>query len=224
MINIVLQRNARMKNFQPTYLMIKRHVETGLLYFCKTATRDPLKYNGSGVYWKSHLRVHGKKVETIWYELFENEGDLVEFALFFSDVNNIVTATGKNGKKIWANEVPENGLQGGQNKGMPSPLKGSKQPHVTLALKGKKRPEHSNAMKGRKQTPEHSAAIGNALRGKQRSKEHCDNISKAKKGKKTIKNREFANRCCIVCGTVGKGPNMTRYHFENCKHKGKINE
>ena len=26
---------------------------------------------------------------------------------------------------------------------------------------------------------------------------------------------------CDICGKVGKGPNMKRYHFNNCKSKGK---
>jgi hypothetical protein len=37
--------------FKPTWLMIKRHKITGLLYFCKTAKFDPNKYLGSGKYW-----------------------------------------------------------------------------------------------------------------------------------------------------------------------------
>lgn len=28
-------------------------------------------------------------------------------------------------------------------------------------------------------------------------------------------------RTCPYCGLVGRGPNMTRYHFENCKYKDK---
>ncbi len=46
------------------YLYVKRHRKTGLLYFGKT-TKNPLKYNGSGKYWKSHLRKHGSDVETL---------------------------------------------------------------------------------------------------------------------------------------------------------------
>ena len=31
--------------------------------------------------------------------------------------------------------------------------------------------------------------------------------------------KEFENKTCIYCGKIGKGPNMTRYHFNNCKNK-----
>ncbi len=199
--------------------MIKRHKVTGLMYFCKTSTRDPLKYRGSGKYWKAHLKVHGKDVETLWYELFDNENSLVEFALFFSDFHNIVGAT-KNGKKVWANELPEDGRQGGQNRGIPSPQKGIKQPYVTAALKGRKRPEHSNLMSGVPKSTEHREKISDALKKHERTKEHSQNISKAKKGKKLTKKRIYNSVVCNYCGSEGKGPNMKRYHFENCKHKG----
>lgn len=29
----------------------------------------------------------------------------------------------------------------------------------------------------------------------------------------------FAEVKCPHCGLIGKGPNMTRYHFDNCKKK-----
>lgn len=43
-------------SFKPTYLMIKQHEITGLKYLCKTTRKDPLKYNGSGRYWKPHIK------------------------------------------------------------------------------------------------------------------------------------------------------------------------
>ena len=33
-----------------TYLYIKRHMQTGMMYFGKTSKKDPYTYNGSGVY------------------------------------------------------------------------------------------------------------------------------------------------------------------------------
>ena len=209
-------------NFVPTYLMIKRHQITGLMYFCKTGTRDPLRYHGSGKYWKNHLKVHGRHIETLWHQRFDDKENLVEFALFFSEFHDIVHAM-VDGRKIWANEVPEDGLQGGQNRGMPSPQKGIKQPHVTLALKGKKRPEHSKMMKDVPKSEEHKQHIAEALRNHVRTKEHGENISKAKKGKRHTNKRIYNFVICPHCATEGKGPNMTRYHFENCKHKIKEN-
>lgn len=146
-------------NFAPTYLMIKRHVMTGLMYFCKTSTRDPLRYHGSEKYWKNHLKVHGKNVDTIWYQRFDNKDDLVEFALFFSEFHNIVDAT-NNGKKIWANQVFEDGLQGGQNRGLSGPgitnfgNKHTEESKKTMALFGK-----NNGMYGKNRTIESISAM-----------------------------------------------------------------
>jgi hypothetical protein len=33
----------RMKNFKPTYLMIKQHKSTDLKYLCKTNSKNPFK-------------------------------------------------------------------------------------------------------------------------------------------------------------------------------------
>lgn len=38
-----------------------------------------------------------------------------------------------------------------------------------------------------------------------------------KLGGLTGKKMEYKSRTCTHCGVVGKGPNMTRYHFNNCK-------
>lgn len=74
---------------------------------------DPIQYLGSGTLWRRHLRKHGKDVTTIWHQLFTSEKELVEFATKFSIENNIVEAKDDNGNKLWANLIPENGLDGG---------------------------------------------------------------------------------------------------------------
>ena len=205
--------------------MVKRHRNTGLMYFCKTSTRDPLKYRGSGSYWKKHLKIHSKDVDTLWYQLFDSEEDLVEFALFFSEFHDIVSAVDTRGKKIWANEIPENGLQGGQNKGLPSPQKGVPTGRPS-AWKGKSRPDHSEKMKGRKFTEEHSNKISEALKQYTRTPEHNAKLADAKRGKsnpkvsEALKNRPTIE--CPHCGLIGKNvSNMNRYHFNNCKRKQK---
>ena len=95
-----------MTEFKPTWLMIKQHRITGLKYFCKTATKNPESYKGSGVRWTNHLNVHGRDVDTVWYQLFEDKVTLMEFALKFSRDNNIVASND------WANLVPEDGITG----------------------------------------------------------------------------------------------------------------
>lgn len=95
-----------MKHFTPTWLMVKQHTITGLKYFCKTTKKNPIIYKGSGTRWSNHLKVHGRKVDTVWYQLFEDRDTLVEFALKFSKDNDIVASD------KWANLVPEDGITG----------------------------------------------------------------------------------------------------------------
>lgn len=92
---------------KPTFLYIKQHSITGMLYFGKTI-RNPEKYLGSGKYWTSHIATHGKQyVVNLWYCMFCNSTDLEEFALLFSRQEDIVKSTD------WANLCEENGLHGG---------------------------------------------------------------------------------------------------------------
>lgn len=94
-------------DYTPTYLYVKRHSITGLQYFGKTI-KNPFKYLGSGKYWLNHINKHGTEyVETIWTRLFINKEQLVEFAINFSKLNNIVE------NKNWANLILETGLTGG---------------------------------------------------------------------------------------------------------------
>ena len=62
-----------------TWLYVKQHNQTGLMYFGKTV-RNPLKYKGSGSYWSSHRQIHGNDISTLWYEYVEDEDLLVESA------------------------------------------------------------------------------------------------------------------------------------------------
>jgi hypothetical protein len=103
-------KNIYTLDFIPTYLYIKQHSITKLKYFGKTTKKDPVKYLGSGKYWKRHIKKHGTQfVETIWYQLFADKESLVEYALKFSSNNNIVES------KEWVNLKLENGLDGALN-------------------------------------------------------------------------------------------------------------
>jgi hypothetical protein len=97
----------------PTYLYIKQHSVTGLKYFGKTILTNPYKYNGSGTYWKKHIKKHGKKyIKTLWVSDLYYDTSIKEIALHFSEENNIVES------EDWANLMPENGISGGTtNKG-----------------------------------------------------------------------------------------------------------
>lgn len=85
------------------YLYIKQHSITGLKYFGCTGN-NPFSYEGSGTYWKPHIRKHGKsKIKTLEVWGFDLEDDCSEFAIKFSEDNNIVNS------KEWANKIPEFG-------------------------------------------------------------------------------------------------------------------
>lgn len=92
--------------FMPTFLYIKQHSVTGKLYFGKT-TKNPEKYYGSGNHWTNHIRKHGKEhVVNLWYCLFLDKDDCVDFALNFSKQHKIVES------KEWLNKINESGLDG----------------------------------------------------------------------------------------------------------------
>lgn len=103
------------KEFLPTYLYIKTHKTTGLKYFGKTTT-DPYNYYGSGIYWLAHLHKYGFTVDTEIVGYYTIKDECVQAALTFSTIHNIVSATNAENKKIWANLIIENGLDGGATK------------------------------------------------------------------------------------------------------------
>jgi len=50
--------------FNPTALLVIEHNITGLKYFCKTTRFSEINhYKGSGLYWKRHMKKHGKDVK-----------------------------------------------------------------------------------------------------------------------------------------------------------------
>jgi hypothetical protein len=94
-----------MSIFKPTFLYIKRHTKTGLLYFGKTVNQDLVKYKGSGKYWTSHIKKHGKEhIETLWFCLYTDENLIKEAANMFSELYLIVKS------KRWANLIKETGV------------------------------------------------------------------------------------------------------------------
>lgn len=144
--------------FKPTFLYIKRHNDTGLLYFGKTVNKDPIKYPGSGLYWRRHLKKNGKNVSTIWHEQFDLKEDLIEFATFFSEFNNIIIS------KEWANLINENGLDGNSV--------------------GFKHSEETKLKLTKPKTVEHRLKIAKSHTGKVHSEEHRLQNSKSNTGKK----------------------------------------
>ena len=134
-----------MSIYKPTYLYIKKHNITGLKYFGKTI-RDPLKYKGSGRYWLNHLKQHGNDVTTEWFQVFEDEKLLSEYAIKFSKEYNIVESA------EWANLVIENGINSGGVAG--------------ITRSAETRQKIAQARKGRPTSEETKEKIRKKLKGK----------------------------------------------------------
>lgn len=89
------------------YLYVKQCTHCGLKYFGKTIREDYLKYKGSGHHWLRHVKLHGlEKIETVQVWSFDNQTFATEFALNFSNKNNIVESS------EWANLILEDGKDG----------------------------------------------------------------------------------------------------------------
>jgi hypothetical protein len=89
-------------------LYVKTHNKTGLKYLGKTE-QDPFKYTGSGIYWKRHLKTHGRDVTTEVIKECKDNAEVKQWGLYYSELWNVVEAKDANGKKLWANEKPETG-------------------------------------------------------------------------------------------------------------------
>ena len=91
-------------------------------------------------------------------------------------------------------------------KGNPSGRKGK-----TNSIEHRKKISDSN--KGKTHSAETKQKISDSNKGKTHSAETKQKMSDAKKGKthKLV--------TCPHCGLVGRGGNMTRYHFDNCSKK-----
>lgn len=219
--------------FKPTYLYIKTHNDTGLKYFgksVKTTVEEVEKYKGSGIKWANHLREFGNNVTTEIYGYYEYKHECKSAARKFSIDNNIVESN------EWANDIIENGLNGGPLCGDKNGMYGKKHSEESAykcgnAFRGKERPEHAELMKGENNPmygkSNHTHGLkrraaevlnGNTYEeifGEEYAKELKEKLSLAQKGKK----HNLKEKTCPHCGKIGKGPNMTRYHFENCKDK-----
>ena len=70
------------------YLYVKTHNQTGLKYLGQTQ-RDPYKYKGSGLYWKSHLKEHGNNIKTELIAAFDNIEDFFVKQVYFGLENGM---------------------------------------------------------------------------------------------------------------------------------------
>ncbi len=198
------------KKFYPTYLCIKQHSITGMLYFCKS-TKDHqgmLNYKGSGKYWRDHIKKHGREhVVTLWYCLFYNKEDMISFATQFSEQEKITES------ENWANLRNENGLDGFPVGIIHAPwsderkaAQSKRKTGITSFLKGKTFEE----LYGKERAKELKEAHALAVTGKTQSAEaRAKNAAAHKHPQQTV--------ICPYCSKTGGVSLMKRYHYDNCK-------
>jgi hypothetical protein len=85
------------------YLYVKTHKKTGLKYLGKTSNKDPIRYKGSGTYWRRHLKKHGNDIETEILFQSENKEEIREKGLYYSELWKVTES------KDWANIIEESG-------------------------------------------------------------------------------------------------------------------
>lgn len=196
------------------YLYVKQHLNTGLKYFGMTRS-NPFKYPGSGKYWKSHIKKHGKdKIKTLEVWSFDDQELCTSFAIKFSKDNNIVES------KTWANLQIENGLDGTTS--------GSKFNRTTSCF------GERNNFYGKSHSLETKEKIRNAKLGRKPSIETIEKVRAGNFGK--VVSQETKTKItevllrqpiltCPHCGKSGKGFGpMKRHHFDNCKKKSTLPE
>jgi len=208
--------------------MIKTHNITGLKYLCKTANSDPLKYMGSGKYWKNHLRKHGRNIKTEILLQSEDKEFFTKECLRYSELFNVVES------KNWANLIPENGLDGGVTHHNPYWLVGyhhsnDAKRRISKKLKGKAGTKH---WLGKNHTSETKEKISISKTGKKFSAQHKNNLSKAKSNIKlnlSEETRETHSQnmssmlkyqyTCSICGKSGNSGQIARYHKQCMENK-----
>jgi len=98
------------------------------------------------------------------------------------------------------------------------------------AFRGKKRPNHSQKMSGSGNPMygknDHAYGIVNRMKnfkgktydeifGFEEAQKRKEQLSKSLKGKE----KNLKLKICPHCGLEGRGPNMSRYHYDKCKRK-----
>lgn len=94
------------------YLMIKKCMDTGLKYLCKTSgKKNPYLYTGSGVRWLNHIKKHKSHIITCIIGEYATKEELQEAGLYYSKLYNVVD------DYSWANLTEEKGDGGLVGKG-----------------------------------------------------------------------------------------------------------
>jgi group I intron endonuclease len=188
-------------------------------------------YLGSGKYLKNSIKKYGK--DNFSKTILEhcNEDNVLEKEIFWISKNNTFSPNGYNltlgGEGSLGREAtPETReklrlAQLGKKAGEETKRK------MIKTRTGKKVPNYkphpiseetklkiSKAKKGIPLSPEACANMNKSKRGIPLSQEHKEKLRKSQLGS----SHNLKTVTCPHCGLSGKGGNMTRYHFSNCKN------
>lgn len=200
-------------------LYLKEHKITGLKYLGYTKKEDVNSYTGSGVYWVKHIKKHGYFVDTTILGKYSNDEDLKFFGKHYSDLWNVKDSI------EFANLKTEEGVSGNY----------SLETRNKMSISARKRGTPKTAWNSEDVSKlniitwkdpiirqKRIDGIKKSLTGVKRKprsnefKQHMKNILTGRSYGYGIKHT-LLEVVCPHCSKVGAGPNMTRYHFTNCK-------
>lgn len=204
------------------YLYLKKHNITGLKYLGYTK-KDPIKYRGSGLYWKRHISQYGYNVITEILLESENIDEISKMGKHYSNIWDIVNnkefanLCEEDGNKLYGDANPnfighpqssetrlkisENNGRGNLGKfGKEHPAHGHKVPFHVFKNVNKMIDKNKNA------GPWNKGKTGFILSEKTKNKM---STSASKAPKQLVQ--------CPVCEKIGGKPAMKRFHFDNCK-------
>jgi hypothetical protein len=177
-----------------------------LFYIGKGKDRRAHEKDSRSDYWRNIVNKHGYSIEIFaeWEseeDAFIHEKFLIECFRDLTDLCNLTEGGEGCSGYIWSDEQK-------------AKLKSRLHPNL-----GKKTPDHVRKQIGLSQlgvlrgpqSEKHSQKISEALKGKAKAPEQADRL------RKMAKQTAQVMRVCPNCGHEGRGPNMYRYHFDNCK-------
>jgi hypothetical protein len=211
------------------YLYLKVHNITGLKYLGYTS-RDPFKYNGSGKYWLRHIKKHGYDISTTILGQYDNMTDVTKNGLYYSNKWDVVESSD------FANLKEEAGFGGSYGKATRRKMSENYNYEADRwSSERRKRQSEMTIERNKKlwSDPEYKEKTGkkisdavSGVKRKPRSEEFKNHMSKVLTGRSYGKGIKHQLKLveCPHCGKEGRGPNMTRYHFHNCKTLLKNND
>jgi hypothetical protein len=205
------------------YLYLKIHNVTGLKYLGKTKCKDPHNYQGSGKYWKRHIKKHGYDVTTEILFQSNDPNEIKEKGLYYSDLYDVVNSndfanlkeeTGNGGWEYCNSSLSV--LESRRTRMLESnPFFGKKHTEETkIKIREKRKLQVIGKHKEETKEKIKKSLIGHEVSNITRKK-----ISEKLIGKERPHSKKRANAvvCCPYCGKEGKKIIMYRWHFDNCK-------